>query len=119
LEFHVKVKYGPVRTYGLVLTLSLAVLDHRVLEAVVFVSSSRRARRVLGLLLRLGRMSTTDLMYAAFGRVSRDDHRMLRVLESLGLIRRYRGVDKGHWVVWNEITELGRRVLEIVESMEG
>lgn len=91
-----------------------------VLEAVFFVRGSRRARRVLEVLSERGRLPTVSLLRLTVGRVGRDDHLLLKQMEFLGLIRRYRGENEdGHWVVWNEITVLGKRVLEIVKSMEG
>ena len=91
----------------------------RVLEAVFFVRGSRRARRILEVLARSGRLPTVPLLDLAVGRVGRDDHLLLKQMAAMGLIRRYKGENDGHWVVWNELTPLGRRVLEIVESMEG
>jgi len=90
------------------------------LASMVF--SNSRFRRVLRALAEhpRGKMETKPLLYLALGRVSKKDHWVLRELASLGLIRRYPGHnDDGRFVVWNEVTELGRRVLEIVEEMEG
>ena len=88
------------------------------LDAVLFVLRSRMARRVLVLLSRR-RMATKPLLRIAFGTPSNTGHEMLRRLETLGLIRRYPGRNDANIpVVWNELTPLGRRVLEIVEEME-
>ena len=98
---------------------SVSALDPGLVEAVFFVKSSRRARLVLERLARFGRRNTVDTLQLGVGRVSKDDYWVLRRLEALRLIKRYRGVDEnGHWVVWNEITPLGRRVLEVIKSMD-
>ena len=56
---------------------------------------------------------------AAIGTVNDRNHWLLRRLEALGLIRRYSGRnDQNIPVVWNELTPLGRRVLELVEAVE-
>ena len=89
------------------------------LASIVFGNS--RFRRVLRALAEhpRGKMETKPLLYLALGRVSKKDHWVLRELASLELIRRYPGHnDDGRFVVWNEITPLGRRVLEIVEEID-
>ena len=84
----------------------------------LFVLRSRMTRRVLVILPR-HRMRTKPLPEAAFGAPSNTGLDMLRRREALGLIRRYSGHNEdGHFVVWNEITPLGRRVLGLVEGMK-
>ena len=104
------------------------VLDRRVvstaqagdvLDAVVLVSRSRVARRVLQVLGRHGRLATKPLLRLVNGAPSNTGYDVLRRLVELGLVKRYSGRNDANIpVVWNEITPLGRRVLEIVESME-
>ena len=88
-------------------------------DAILFVGSSSMAKRVLEYLARFGKTPTKPLLRNLFGKPSKKTHRLLNDLAALGLIRRYSGHNEdGYYVVWNEITELGRRVLGIVESME-
>ncbi len=94
-------------------------LDGELVRAILFVKNSSRARRVLEYLALRGREATKPLLRAVLGREGKKNHALLNELMALGLIRRYSGHnDDGHYVVWNEITELGRKVLEIVEGME-
>ena len=94
-------------------------LDGELIQAVVFVRNSSRARRVLEYLARRGREATKPLLVATLGRVGRKDHALLNELMALGLIKRYSGHNEdGHFVVWNEITPRGRLVLELVEAVE-
>jgi len=89
------------------------------LDAVLFVLRSRVARRVLEI-LRRGRVATKPLLRLVNGAPSNTGYDVLRRLEALGLIRRYSGRNDANIpVVWNELTPLGRRVLEVVEAMEG
>lgn len=93
-------------------------LDGELIQAVLFVRNSSRARRVLEYLALRGREATKPLLRAVLGRVGRKDHALLNELMALGLIKRYSGHNEdGHFVVWNEITPLGRLVLELVEGM--
>ena len=43
--------------------------------------------------------------------------RHLRELESWGLIRRYPGIFCGRYVVWNELTEAGLTVVELIRRL--
>ena len=88
------------------------------MEAIVFVRERSMARRVLRYLAMFGRAPTKPLLSALFGKPSKKAHALLNELAALGLIRRYPGHNRDdRFVVWNEITPLGRRVLEIVEEM--
>ena len=106
---------------------ALARAERSFLEAVFYVRANTRAYRILKALAtaRRRRMYTVELLMVALGRVNNHDHQLLKRLESFGLIRRYPGHlyedegERGPRVVWNELTPLGRRVLEIVENMLG
>ena len=94
-------------------------LDGELIQAVLFVKNSSRARRVLEYLALRGRAATKPLLRTVLGRESKKNHALLNELMALGLIKRYSGHNEdGHFVVWNEITPLGRLVLEIIESMK-
>lgn len=90
------------------------------LVAAALVAQSRRAREVLRELLVFGKRPTKHLLKAALGRVSRDDYDLLVQLAALGLVKRYPGHDENnHYVVWNEITPLGKKVLEVLGELPG
>lgn len=92
-------------------------------EALVLVKTNSRARRILQALSKTRRMYTAQLLRGALGRINNYDHDLLKRLEAHGLIRRYEGHlyedERGPRVVWNELTPLGRRVLELLETMDG